>query len=42
VRYALAALESAIFGQPEQAFGVIPEQRVQHLARLMGRARRSR
>ena len=35
-----AALESAIFGQPEQAFGVIPGAGgVQHLARLMGRAR---
>ena len=35
-----AARESAIFGQPEQAFGVIPGAGgVQHLARLMGRAR---
>jgi len=35
-----AALESAIFSQPEQAFGVIPGGGgVQHLARLMGRAR---
>ena len=35
-----AARESAIFGQPEQAFGTIPGAGgVQHLARLMGRAR---
>jgi enoyl-CoA hydratase/carnithine racemase len=35
-----AARESAIFGQPEQVFGVIPGAGgVQHLARLMGRAR---
>jgi enoyl-CoA hydratase/carnithine racemase len=35
-----AARESAIFGQPEQAFGVIPGAgAAQHLARLMGRAR---
>ena len=35
-----AARESAIFGQPEPAFGVIPGGGgVQHLARLMGRAR---
>ena len=35
-----AARESAIFGQPEQAFGVIPGGgAAQHLARLMGRAR---
>jgi enoyl-CoA hydratase/carnithine racemase len=35
-----AARESAIFGQPEQAFGTIPGGgAVQHLARLMGRAR---
>ena len=35
-----AARESAIFGQPEQALGVIPGAGgVQHLARLMGRAR---
>ena len=35
-----AARESAIFGQPEQAFGTIPGGGgVQHLARLMGRAR---
>ena len=35
-----AARESAIFGQPEQAFGLIPGAGgVQHLARLMGRAR---
>src|SRR3954454_17787634 len=35
-----AARESAIFAQPESAFGVIPGGgAVQHLARLMGRAR---
>jgi len=35
-----AALESAIFSQPEQAFGLIPgASGVQHLARLLGRAR---
>src|SRR5262245_40121561 len=35
-----AARESAIFGQPEPAFGTIPGAGgVQHLARLMGRAR---
>jgi enoyl-CoA hydratase/carnithine racemase len=35
-----AARESAIFGQPEQAFGLIPGAGgVQHLTRLMGRAR---
>jgi enoyl-CoA hydratase/carnithine racemase len=35
-----AARESAIFGQPEQAFGTIPGAGgVQHLSRLMGRAR---
>jgi enoyl-CoA hydratase/carnithine racemase len=35
-----AARESAIFGQPELAFGTIPGAgAVQHLARLMGRAR---
>jgi enoyl-CoA hydratase/carnithine racemase len=35
-----AARESAIFGQPEPAFGLIPGGGgVQHLARLMGRAR---
>ena len=35
-----AARESAIFGQPEHAFGLIPGAGgVQHLARLMGRAR---
>jgi enoyl-CoA hydratase/carnithine racemase len=35
-----AARESAIFGQPEQAFGLIPGAGgIQHLARLMGRAR---
>ena len=35
-----AARESAIFGQPEQAFGVIPGAGgAQHLTRLMGRAR---
>ena len=35
-----AARESAIFGQPEQAFGLIPGAgAVQHLVRLMGRAR---
>jgi enoyl-CoA hydratase/carnithine racemase len=35
-----AARESAIFNQPEQAFGLIPGAGgVQHLARLMGRAR---
>jgi enoyl-CoA hydratase/carnithine racemase len=36
----LAARESAIFGQPEQAFGLIPGAGgIQHLTRLMGRAR---
>ena len=35
-----AARETAIFGQPEQAFGAIPGAgAAQHLARLMGRAR---
>src|SRR3989441_8515418 len=35
-----AALESAIFGQPEPGLGVIPGGGgVQHLTRLMGRAR---
>jgi enoyl-CoA hydratase/carnithine racemase len=35
-----AARGSAIFGQPEQAFGTIPGAgAVQHLTRLMGRAR---
>ena len=35
-----AARESAIFGQPEQAFGLIPGAGgVQHLTRLLGRAR---
>jgi enoyl-CoA hydratase/carnithine racemase len=34
-----AARESAIFGQFEPAFGVIPGAGAQHLARLMGRAR---
>jgi enoyl-CoA hydratase/carnithine racemase len=35
-----AARESAIFGQPEQAFGAIPGAgAAQHLTRLMGRAR---
>ena len=35
-----AARESAIFGQPEPAFGLIPGGgAAQHLARLMGRAR---
>jgi len=35
-----AARESAIFGQPETGFGLIPGAGgVQHLARLMGRAR---
>jgi len=35
-----AARESAIFGQPELAFGLIPGAGgVQHLARLLGRAR---
>ncbi len=35
-----AASESAIFGQPEQGFGLIPGAGgIQHLTRLMGRAR---
>ena len=35
-----AAMESAIFGQPEQGFGLIPGAGgLQHLTRLMGRAR---
>jgi enoyl-CoA hydratase/carnithine racemase len=35
-----AARESAIFGQPEQAFGLVPGAgAIQHLTRLMGRAR---
>jgi enoyl-CoA hydratase/carnithine racemase len=35
-----AALESAIFGQPETALGVLPGAGgIQHLARLMGRGR---
>src|SRR5262252_3108709 len=35
-----AARESAIFSQPEQGFGLIPGAGgIQHLARLMGRAR---
>jgi enoyl-CoA hydratase/carnithine racemase len=35
-----AALESAIFSQPEQAFGLVPGAGgVQHLVRLLGRAR---
>jgi enoyl-CoA hydratase/carnithine racemase len=35
-----AAIESAIFGQPEVGFGLIPGSGgVQHLTRLMGRAR---
>jgi enoyl-CoA hydratase/carnithine racemase len=35
-----AARESAIFGQPEQGFGLLPGAGgIQHLARLMGRAR---
>ena len=35
-----AARESAIFGQPEQAFGLVPGAGgIQHLTRLMGRAR---
>lgn len=35
-----AAIESAIFGQPEVGFGLIPGSgAVQHLARLMGRGR---
>ena len=35
-----AARESAIFGQPEQGFGLIPGAGgIQHLTRLMGRAR---
>jgi enoyl-CoA hydratase/carnithine racemase len=35
-----AARESAIFGQPEQAFGLIPGAGgIQHLTRLLGRAR---
>lgn len=38
-----AARESAIFSQPESALGLIPGAGgIQHLARLMGRARRSR
>jgi len=38
-----AARESALFGQPEPGLGVIPGGGgVQHLARLMGRARRWR
>src|SRR5262249_17967549 len=35
-----AARESAVFSQPEAAFGVVPGAGgIQHLARLMGRAR---
>ena len=35
-----AALESAIFSQPEQGFGLVPGAGgIQHLTRLMGRAR---
>src|SRR5262245_54634732 len=35
-----AARESAIFSQPEQAFGLVPGAGgLQHLARLMGRSR---
>src|SRR5262245_40592408 len=35
-----AARESAIFSQPEQGFGLIPGSGgIQHLTRLMGRAR---
>ena len=35
-----AALDSAIFGQPEAGFGLIPGAgAAQHLARLMGRGR---
>jgi enoyl-CoA hydratase/carnithine racemase len=35
-----AALESAIFGQPEAGFGLIPGSGVvRHLTRLMGRVR---
>src|SRR4030095_15914562 len=35
-----AARESAIFSQPEQAFGLLPGAGgIQHLVRLMGRAR---
>jgi enoyl-CoA hydratase/carnithine racemase len=35
-----AAVESAIFGQPEAGFGLIPGAgAAQHLTRLMGRGR---
>src|SRR5262245_8407393 len=35
-----AAVESAIFGQPEQGFGLVPGAGgIQHLTRLLGRAR---